>query len=380
MNLHFSHLRIWMLAHADQRKVGIMHQNDIDDQWEVEQTEVPESDEQDVIIYQISYYPADFTLKGYLDKDDSGQLVIPPFQRSYVWDQVKASKLIESFLLGLPVPGVFLYKERETNKLQVIDGQQRILSVLRYFRNEFNEKIFRLRNVNEKWEGKTYNELDEADKYQLDDTVLRATVIQQLDPQDDSSIYHIFERLNTGGVNLNPMEIRKCVYYGEYFLHLEHLNQYDPWRKLIGKPSLDKRLRDVELVLRVLALSANFQSYEKPMKRFLNNFMLKHKRMDKAALAKSIELQTMAFKEACDRILDAVGEKPFHLRGRLNYAVLDSVMAATIACPGLSGEAFRKAFGALKNDADYIDKATRNTSDEATLAGRFEKAFQYISR
>jgi uncharacterized protein with ParB-like and HNH nuclease domain len=114
------------------------------DEWEVERTEESEEEERDVITYQINYYPADLTLKGYLDKWKSEQLRIPPFQRSYVWDQVKASKLIESFLLGLPVPNVFLYKERQTNKLQVIDGQQRILSAIRFFKNEFDENIFRL--------------------------------------------------------------------------------------------------------------------------------------------------------------------------------------------------------------------------------------------
>ena len=68
-----------------------MAQDETTEQWDVDQTEAPEIDEQDVITYQISYYPTDFTLKGYLDKHESGQLVIPPFQRSYVWDQVKAS-------------------------------------------------------------------------------------------------------------------------------------------------------------------------------------------------------------------------------------------------------------------------------------------------
>ncbi|WP_215877388.1 DUF262 domain-containing protein [Acidithiobacillus ferruginosus] len=356
-----------------------MEENDTADQWEVEQTEAPESEEQDVITYRISYYPADFTLKGYLDKHQSGQLVIPPFQRSYVWDQVKASKLIESFLLGLPVPGIFLYKERQTNKLQVIDGQQRILSAIRFFKNEFDERIFRLKNVNPRWDGKTYGELDEADQFQLNDTVLRATVVQQLDPQDDSSIYHIFERLNTGGINLNPMEIRKCVYFGKFFSHLEELNLIEPWRRLIGKPNIDRRLRDVELVLRVLALTYSSVKYEKPMKRFLNKFMLAHRRMDDVALDGAIQRQHKSFQEACERILDAVGEKPFHLRGRLNFAVLDSVMAAAIACPELAGKGLHDAFEGLKNDNYFVDKATRNTSDEATLEDRFNKAFEYIS-
>lgn len=356
-----------------------MAQDETTDKWDIDQTESPEADEQDIFSYQISYYPADFTLKGYLDKQDSGQLVIPQFQRNYVWDQVKASKLIESFLLGLPVPGVFLYKERQTNKLQVIDGQQRILSAIRFFKNEFDEKIFRLKNVNPRWEGRTYKELEEADQYQLNDTVLRATVVQQLDPQDDSSIYHIFERLNTGGINLNPMEIRRCVYFGRFFSFLEDLNQIESWRLLLGKPIVDKRLRDVELVLRVLALSQRYSSYEKPMKRFLNSFMQLHQRMNEQDLTDAIRRQRDSFENACDRIVGALGEKPFHLRGRLNFAVMDSVIAATIAYPQVSGDKLKNAFDQLVADHDFVDKATRNTSDEATLQGRFAKAFHYIS-
>jgi len=105
--------------------------NQEEEKWEVEQTEESEESEQDVITYEINYYPSDLTLKGYLGKWDSKQLYVPPFQRNYVWDQSQASKLIESFLLGLPVPGVFLYKERKSARLQIIDGQQRILSAIK---------------------------------------------------------------------------------------------------------------------------------------------------------------------------------------------------------------------------------------------------------
>ena len=129
-----------------------------------------------------------------------------------------------------------------------------------------------------------------------------------------SSVYHIFERLNTGGINLNPMEIRKCVYFGAFFSHLEGLNEFEPWRLLIGKPSVDRRLRDVELVLRVLALSHDLATYEKPMKRFLNKFMLTHRRMSEADLTDATRIQSESFRNACVRILGAVGEKPFHLR------------------------------------------------------------------
>ena len=86
----------------------------MNEEWVIDQTEESEEQEQDNLVYDISSYPADITLKGYLDKWEQGQIEIPEFQRAYVWDQVKASKLIESFLLGLPVPSVFLYKYRKT--------------------------------------------------------------------------------------------------------------------------------------------------------------------------------------------------------------------------------------------------------------------------
>lgn len=347
------------------------------EEWEYDETEESEDKEQDALVYQISSYPADITLKGYLDKWNSGQLEIPPFQRNYVWDQVKASKLIESFLLGLPVPGVFLYKNRKTNKLAVIDGQQRILSSIRFFKNEFDEKIFRLKNVLPRWSGKTYEELEESDRYQLDDTVLRATVVQQLDPNDDSSIYHIFERLNTGGINLNPMEIRKCVYFGEFFSLLERLNDNVNWRKIIVKPTTDKRLRDVELVLRCLALHSEWKDYDKPMKGFLNSFMVKTKHLQKEERADILVRFERLFSRTCEVIAQNLPERPFHLRGRINYAAMDSIFNAVASMDDVPDDIGAR-YAELIADTDYIDTATINTSDGKTLYLRFQKALDIL--
>ncbi len=349
------------------------------DEWNVQATEEAEEDEQDVLAYKISYYPADLTLKGYLEKDKSKQLVIPSFQRSFVWDQVKASKLIESFLLGLPVPGVFLYKERDTNKLQVIDGQQRILSAVRFFKNDFDDKAFRLKNVHPKWNGKKYDELDEADRFQLDDAVLRATVVQQLDPDDDSSVFHIFERLNTGGINLNPMEIRKCVYNGPQFSLLEDLNALDEWRKLIGQPKPDKRYRDAELVLRVVALSHSWETYKKPMKGFLNNYLadIKKLKSDKrdSAIAVTKEHIGTVFKYT----LEQLGEKPFHLYGRLNYAAMDSTLVAASLALANGVKDFKARYEKLIEDKAYVDWVTRDTSDEKILTNRIRAAIATLA-
>ena len=351
----------------------------VTDEWDVEATEEPEEDEQDVLRYSISYYPADLTLKGYFDKVKSEQLTIPPFQRSYVWDQVKASKLIESFLLGLPVPGVFLYKEKHTNKLQVIDGQQRILSAVRFFKNEFDEKIFRLKNVHPKWNGKTYNELDEADRFQLDDTVLRATIVQQLDPDDASSVFLIFERLNTGGINLNPMEIRKCVYSGAHFALLEKLNALTEWRKLIGQPKLDKRLRDVELLLRTVALADNWIGYKKPMKGFLNDYLEKNKKLVDGNKDASLATTESEVTKLLQYVLARLGEKPFHLHGRLNYAAMDSTLIAAGIALANGVENLEERYLSLIADAEYLNWVTADTSDEKVVTSRIRKAIKFLA-
>ncbi len=353
--------------------------SEVKDEWLYEHTEDDDESRGLLAPYQISFFPADFTLSGYLDKKKSGQLVIPPFQRNYVWDLVKASRLIESFLLGLPVPGVFLYKEKKTNKLQVIDGQQRITSAIRYFESRFDEKVFRLKGVQPKWDGKTFDELDEADRFQLQDTVLRATVVQQLDPQDDSSIYHVFERLNTGGVNLNPMEVRKCVYFGQYFQLLEKLNEYPGWRKILGKEVPDKRLRDAELLLRVLAFGYDGDAYEKPMKQFLNQHMRSARRLSTDDLDTRVKDATDRFESTVDLVVEALGEKPFHLRQRLNYAITDSVLGTLFKGQRPSLDRIRNGYKKLLANDDFVQAVSFNTSDEkqVTIRGVLAKeAFQ----
>ena len=349
------------------------------DEIEIDSTEEPEEEEQDTIDYQISSYPSDMTLQVYQSKWKADQLLIPEFQREYVWDQTRASKLIESFLLGLPVPGVFLYKERSTKKLQVIDGQQRILSAVRFLEGRFDNRVFCLKNVNPKWEGKTFQELPERDQLQLQDAVLRATIVQQLDPDDNSSVYHIFERLNTGGVKLSPMEVRKCVYAGTFSTLLEELNKDGCWRAIFGRDGRDKRLRDVELILRFFAMRDGWQTYEKPMKSFLNNFMIEKKRLDELDAEKARDNTEKAgdlFKQTCADVIAQLGEKPFHLRkGTLNPGLLDTVMVM-MSFAGEKGITDSKArYDALLSDQTFLDSVvTRSTSDTKTVRQRFEYA------
>jgi len=323
--------------------------------------------------YKVSQYPADFTLKGLHDKWKAKELIVPPFQRKFVWKINQASRLIESFLLGLPVPGVFFYKERDTQRFLIIDGQQRLRSVFAYFQERFpgeKKKVFQLTGVDKKWDGLSFDELLDADKLQLKDSVLRATVISQLDPKDDTSIFHIFQRLNTGGTQLNNQEVRNCVYWGEFVKLLTKLNTDKNWRLIFGKEAPDSRQRDVELVLRVLGLFYHHDEYSKPMKEFLNHFMHSH-REPTQEFANEFEL---IFIGTCKRIVGSLGSKPFHIRAGLNVAALDAVFVAFAAKPHAPLGGVRKRFAQLKKDGKFLDLISSATTDVDTIRARLKLA------
>lgn len=345
--------------------------------FEVEETE--ESSENEALPspkYEIFSYPSDTTLKGYLEQWKNDQLFIPEFQRSYIWDQTRASKLIESFLLGLPVPPTFLYKPASSKSFWIIDGQQRIKSVVDFQKGIFGETKFRLKGVDPRWVGKTFEELSEEDQFSLETTVLRAIVIQQTHPADHTSIYQIFERLNTGGVRLNAMEVRQCVYVSKFLEKIKDINLDRNWRKIIGVDSVDKRLKDRELILRIISLYMDYENYDKPMKGFLNNcavYFKEDKGEDKSELISIIDKK---IRQSFSDLIASIGEKPFHLKGRLNFSALDAVVV-TLMRSGPVGDLKRK-FEELISDVQFQEDVSFNTSDESVLKRRFEIAARYL--
>lgn len=347
---------------------------DASDRWDYDKTEESaEEEEYAPQKFEIVNYPADITLKGYLEQQRAKQLHVPSFQRDYVWDVKKASKLVESLILGLPVPGVFLYRPKGSNELQIVDGQQRILSIIKFQEEKFDDKsIFRLKGVQPHLENKRFSDLSDEVRFKFEMSVLRATIIQQLSPDDDTSVYQIFERLNTGGVNLNPMEIRQSVSYGPFVSLLKEMNLDRDWAAILGRAKPDKRLRDVELVLRCLALFECRDSYEKPMKEFLNVYM-ERKRKSSDGFD---DLQGN-FGASTEMIVGQLGEKPFHLRGRLNYGVLDSVMYAVLSSDTQIDD-LAERYTALTGDSDYIEAVTYNTSDASAIETRLDKATEYL--
>ena len=153
--------------------------------------------------YDITSWGADYDVEGLVRRLQRGDILIPEFQRSYVWTLPAASRFVESLLLGLPVPGVFLAREAETNKFLVIDGQQRLKTLRFFYEGFFNPKsedkthrVFSLSSVQNRFEGKTYQTLDERDRLKLDNSIIHATIVrQEAPPDEDTSMYHILNAL-----------------------------------------------------------------------------------------------------------------------------------------------------------------------------------------
>ncbi|MEM7207574.1 MAG: DUF262 domain-containing protein [Pseudomonadota bacterium] len=348
---------------------------------------VEESEEDEVpVAYDIATYPSDFTLSGIAEMWKDGDITIPDFQREFVWTIRQSSLLVDSFLSGLPVPPVFFYVE-EDNRNLVIDGQQRILSMVFFMEGFFGKEsiqgkrtVFRLSGLgdNSPYNNKKFEELDESAQRKLKQSVLRAVNIRQLHPKNDStSAFHIFERLNTGGTALKPQEIRNVVFRGKLNQNLKSFNKDKNWRRIIGKTHLDKHQKDIELLLRVFSLVEASSKYEKPMKEFLNKAMRKHQRSD-TEKAKSFY---KIFPEVTEMVVNQLGEKPFHLRGPLNVSALDSVLSVIFEYyDEVSALDLSSSYQALKQNEEFQEYTSYNTTDSITVKNRISIVKDYLLR
>lgn len=334
------------------------------------------------IKYEILAYPADYTLEVLARKMTGPEpsIIIPSFQRKFVWKLSQSSKLIESFLLGLPVPPVFLYVQGD-EKLLVVDGQQRLRSIAYFFAGYHGEEkkgkrpVFRLTGLNEKspFADKTVKDLEDTDPAayrRLCSAVLRSFVIKQLNPKDDSGIYHVFERLNTGGTRLHSQEIRNCIYHGKFNNLALKLNKYPRWRELLARPTEDSRRRDVELIVRFFALHYGASEYKKPMTDFISKFMANVRNPTLDRLKEYTEL----FQGTVNAVLDNLGARPFHVRAGLNTATFDAVMTAFASNLRSVPAGVADKYQELKTNKEFIDYTTYRTTDDEIVIERIKLA------
>ncbi len=329
--------------------------------------------------FQITSYGADMTvfeLTHRLGKD----LIIPPaFQRKYVWNKRQASRFIESLLMGLPVPGIFLFKDQKIKKQLLVDGLQRLQTLSFFKRKQFEGKLFGLADVADAWLGKTWDDLSLEDRDIIDQSVIHATIFQQDYPKEkDRSIYEVFERINTGGMRLSAQEIRACVSFGPFSALLRQLNDHTSWRIIFGKPS--PRLKDEELILRFFALLHAGDQYKKPMREFLDNFLEDNR--DFQIISKESLIKD--FGDTIVTAQRALGDKAFRIGPSLNAAIYDSVMvglAKRLAVGPIADKNILEAtYTSLLRNGEFEAAYVRATSDDESVKTRLRIATGEIAK
>jgi len=319
-----------------------------------------------------------------------GKLIVQPdFQRQYVWDKTKASRLIESSLLGIPIPMIYISQQQD-NKEYVIDGQQRLTSFFSFIDNRFppDDSEFKLTGLKvfRELNGKKYSGLSD----ELQDAIRYFTVrtITFKKDSDQNLKFEIFERLNTGSVSLNDQELRNCIYRGGFNVLLKDLSQEPDFTFLLGLKQPDKRMKDIELVLRFAAFyHATYLKYKPPMKNFLNAEAEKYQSISKSD---EQEIRT-AFKNTCQVIRSMFGKnafKRFHKGTEKNpagywepkkfNASLYDILIYTFAREDKNVvyqnlDSIREAFIHLMTDnQDFIDSIELSTSSVQAVTKRFD--------
>ena len=196
--------------------------------------------------YEIGFYGTDFPVDALykrLSSDNNaakGDIFIPDFQRGYIWSKKQADGFIESLLLGLPVPGIFLSTDRETQRRFVIDGGQRLRTIKSFVDGSFKDGAHYTlgKGVHQDFAGKSYSDLAATDRRRFDDAVIHATIVSQDQPKgSDRSLFHLFERLNTGGTPATAHEVRRSLWGGTLNDLLGALAENSHWRKVYGPAS-----------------------------------------------------------------------------------------------------------------------------------------------
>ena len=326
-------------------------------------------------------YGVDFAVADLVDRLNAETIFVPPFQRDYVWSLEDASRFVESLLLNLPVPGIFLAREFEADRLLIIDGHQRLRSLQFFLNGTFGptSEPFRLRGVQQRFEGKGYSDLSFRERKDLDTALIHATIVHQEDPLGaNSSVYHIFERLNTGGRELTGQEIRSALYHGELRKLLSDLNENEHWRAIFG-PN-DPRMRDQELILRFLALLFYRDEYAPPMKDFLNRYMA----INRNLTVQSAQAIKSSFREPMALVYDALGKNAFKPGDQINAAVFDSVMVGVATALQnelpLDAEQVQRAYQHLLKDNDYQAAYQQSTANKSSVETRLQRSIDAFSK
>lgn len=308
----------------------------------------------------------------------------PFYQRRKRWDDKRKSKLIESFIMNIPVPPCFLY-ESDFARYEVMDGQQRISAILDFYTNKYKLKGL------EQWpelNGRIYDKLPSEIKKGLDRRSISYIVLMKESATGKDQMLlrqQVFERLNTGGIELENQEIRHCIYHNEFDKLLIELSknsilreawdlpafgpeeELNPPDTLLSKPHYSK-MRDVEFVLRFFALR-HVDKYRGGMQSFLDQYMVRSSRFsdEDISILRNVFIETMSL---CNEIYGENLFKPWQLKNN-SWAKQPQVAFADAVAWGIcSNRERRDEILAKKEQIVANTKALIIDSDKGMFTGQ----------
>lgn len=310
-------------------------------------------------------------------------LQLPDIQREYVWSNSKASRLIESLLLNVPIP-VLYFAEGADETYEVIDGHQRVASIARFLNNEFALSGLKVL-ADAEHSRKRFHQLPTSDQRRIRTRVVRAIIITQ--ESHASMKFEVFERLNTGSIALNAQEIRNSTHRGPFMQLVKELVTHPTFREMIGQKKPRRRGADNELIIRFFALADRLEDYRPPQPRFLNSYCEYANRLTDTELDQlsyrfdhAVNNVYSVFGNDAFRITDAGGRRVDRSINRaLAEAQLVSLSKVRPDVPQEEADVLQRALGELHVTAEFLDDIQRATSDRSRTLGRmmqYEKAIR----
>lgn len=231
----------------------------------------------------VDFDTKEFTVELLVHKYKEGDLEIPGYQREFVWSDQKQSKFIESLLLGLPIPYLFGADQPETGKIEIVDGVQRLRTVARFLDGKLElgplEKLNFL-------SGYKFSDLSIMQQRRLKNRTMRMVALSA--KTDQTTRFDVFERINTGSLNLAPSELRKGAFSGKFYDFVHQCARDAGFAEMCPvTEAMKRRGEPEELVLRFFAYAERYTAFRHDVARFLNEYLIdKNESFDREAKEK----------------------------------------------------------------------------------------------
>ncbi len=310
----------------------------------------------------------------------------PEFQRDIVWPDASQTRFIDSLIKQLPIPSMCFSLDHKTQKWQVIDGLQRMHSIIRFLNYEISDwKLSRLDDIDPNIAGEVVSQVKLTRKLlfdKLENLTIPITVIRCDYSKKNHAeyLFTIFHRLNTGGMRLNNQEIRNAIYSGPFNDLLKDCNKNSQWRKLLGlKEDASYRFMKEELILRFFAFYDRYKDYKGSLTRFLNDYMFDYRDINQQELTKKLNL----FKDTLEIIFKKMTNRRSIEKTSNAFieALLFGVGKNIKHLAGQDNEKLVKLFNKLENDDNFSEEnLSEGLASKVKVQSRLKAAQKIFSK